>query len=120
MILPVKNLLLNSWYLLEICTAKNTKESANMLIFSNIPSSTSAYKVFAKDPLDIYSTIDYNINVTINIINNNNSLNLFVWSKFFCVLSRSAEQECKQALACFNIRPSVPGLNYETPLVFNG
>lgn len=29
-----------------------------MLIFSNFSSSTGAYRVFAKDPLDIHSSID--------------------------------------------------------------
>lgn len=65
MILPVEILLSNSWYMLEVYPAKNTKDSAKMLIFSNIPSSTSAYKVFAKDPLEIYSIINYDINPNI-------------------------------------------------------
>lgn len=36
MILPVENLVLNSWRLLEVYTAKNTEDSANTLIFSDI------------------------------------------------------------------------------------
>lgn len=106
--------------MLEVHTAKNTKDSANTLIFSNIPSSTSAYKVFAKVPFDIYNIIDYDINAAINIIIDNNTFNLFVWNNFFCVLSRSDEQVGKQALECFNNKPSIPGLNYKTPLDFKG
>lgn len=44
-----------------------------MFIFSNISSSTGAYGVFAKDPLDIHSSIDYHYDNNSNMSNNNNN-----------------------------------------------
>jgi len=85
-----------------------------MLIFSNISSSTGAYRYLQKILwvfiVALMMTMIIRL-ITIIIKSPFNFLKVgfdkTFCKYFFCVLPSSAEHGCKQALACFNIWPRV-------------